>query len=266
MEALANISAEIDHLVSSFLSPAIVGNDIVGLTQYTFWMAVAIVLLLVVVFAAKKRLSLVPKGRFINGFEFVAEFVRNDVILGTIGPKADKHAPFLLTLFFFILINNLVGIIPGCKPGTGTIGVTVALALCSFVYFIVIAIKHLGAVGYIKSFAPAGVAFPINLLVGIIEVFSTILRLVTLAVRLFANMFAGHICLGAFALMTSLCFNFMIANFSIGTLLGSGLPALLWLVILTIIYAIEMVVAVIQAYVFTVLSAVYIQLAEADAH
>ena len=150
MEALANISAEIDHLVSSFLSPAIVGNDIVGLTQYTFWMAVAIVLLLVVVFAAKKRLSLVPKGRFINGFEFVAEFVRNDVVLGTIGPKADKHAPFLLTLFFFILINNLVGIIPGCKPGTGTIGVTVALALCSFVYFIVIAIKHLVAVGYIN--------------------------------------------------------------------------------------------------------------------
>ena len=147
-----------------------------------------------------------------------------------------------------------------------TIGVTVALALCSFVYFIVIAIKHLDAVGYIKSFAPAGVAFPINLLVGIIEVFSTILRLVTLAVRLFANMFAGHICLGAFALMTSLCFTFMLDNFTMGTLLGSGLPSLLWMVILTIIYAIEMVVAVIQAYVFTVLSAVYIQLAEADAH
>ena len=101
---------------------------------------------------------------------------------------------------------------------------------------------------------------------GIIEVFSTILRLVTLAVRLFANMFAGHICLGAFALMTSLCFTFMLDNFTMGTLLGSGLPSLLWMVILTIIYAIEMVVAVIQAYVFTVLSAVYIQLAEADAH
>lgn len=266
MEALANISAEIDHLVSSFLAPSIAGNDVVGLTQYTFWMAVAIILLLVVVFAAKKRLSLVPKGRFINGFEFVVEFVRNDVILGTIGPKADKHAPFLLTLFFFILANNIIGIIPGCKPGTGTIGVTVALALCSFVYFIVVAVKNLGGLGYIKSFAPAGVFFPINILVAVIEVFSTILRLITLAVRLFANMFAGHVCLGAFALMTSLCFNFMIANFSIGTLFGSGLPALLWLVILTIIYAIEMAVAVIQAYVFTVLSAVYIQLAEAESH
>lgn len=266
MEALANISHEIDHLVSSFLAPAVVGNDVVGLTQYTFWMAVAIVLLIAVVFAAKKRLALVPKGRFVNGFEYVVEFVRNDVVLGTIGPKADKHAPFLLTMFFFILFNNVVGVIPGCKPGTGTIGVTVALALCSFVYFIAIAIKNLGVLGYIKSFAPSGVAFPINLLVGVIEVFSTILRLVTLAVRLFANMFAGHICLGAFALMTTLCMTFMFNNFGIDTLLSSGLPSLLWMVILTIIYAIEIVVAAIQAYVFTVLSAVYIQLAEAEAH
>ncbi len=266
MEALANISAEIDHLVSSFLAPAMYGNDIVGLTQYTFWMAVAIVLLLIVVFAAKRRLSIVPKGRFINGFEMVVEFVRNDVVLGTIGPKADKHAPFLLTLFFFILASNIVGVIPGGKPGTGTVGVTFALALCSFVYFITVAVKNLGGLGYIKSFAPKGVFFPINLIVAVIEVFSTILRLITLAVRLFANMFAGHICLGAFALMTSLCFNFMLSDFTIGSLFGSGLPALLWLVILTIIYAIEMAVAVIQAYVFTVLSAVYIQLAEDEPH
>ena len=266
MEALAGISEEIDHLVSSFLAPAMVGNDAFGITQYTFWMAVAIIVLLLVVFAAKKRLSLVPKGRFINAFEYIFEFVRGDVIRGVIGPKADKHAPFLLTLFFFILANNIVGIIPGCKPGTGTIGVTVALALCSFVYFIVIAIRNLGVAGYIKSFAPAGVAFPINILVGVIEVFSTILRLITLAVRLFANMFAGHICLGAFAMMTSLCFNFMLANFAVGTLLGSGLPSLLWMVILTLIYAIEMAVAFIQAYVFTILSAVYIQLAEAESH
>ena len=266
MEALANISAEVDHLVSSFLAPAMVGNDVVGLTQYTFWMAIAIVLLLVVVFAAKKRLSLVPRGRFINGFEAVVEFVRNDVILGTIGPKADKHAPFLLSLFFFILANNIVGIIPGCKPGTGTIGVTFALALCSFVYFVRVAIKKLGALGYVKSFSPSGVMFPINLVIALIEVFSTFLRMITLAIRLFANMFAGHICLGAFSMMASLCFTFMLDNFSAATMLSSGLPSLIWMVILILIYVIEMAVACIQAYVFTILSSVYIQLSEQDPH
>lgn len=265
MEALANLPEEIHHMVQEFLAPAMVGTDTFGITQYSFWMAVAIIIMLLVIFAAKKRLSIVPRGRFVNGFEYVVEFVRNDILLGTIGPKADKHGPFLLTLFFFILFNDIVGIIPGCKPGTGTMGVTVALALCSFCYFIWVAVKHLGVAGYIKSFAPSGVIAPLAIFVGIIEVFSTILRLVTLAIRLFANMFAGHVCLGAFALMTSLCIQPLLAGFTGAAFVGA-LPSIAWFLILLIIYAIEMVVAFIQAYVFTMLSAVYIQLAEADAH
>lgn len=265
MEALANLPEEIHHMVQEFLAPAMVGTDTFGITQYSFWMAVAIIVMLLVIFAAKKRLSIVPRGRFVNGFEYVVEFVRNDILLGTIGPKADKHGPFLLTLFFFILFNDIVGIIPGCKPGTGTMGVTVALALCSFCYFIWVAVKHLGVAGYIKSFAPSGVIAPLAIFVGIIEVFSTILRLVTLAIRLFANMFAGHVCLGAFALMTSLCIQPLLAGFTGAAFVGA-LPSIAWFLILLIIYAIEMVVAFIQAYVFTMLSAVYIQLAEADAH
>lgn len=258
-ELLAEFGEEMDVMVHDFLPRFIVGGGQTGLTQYIFWMCIAIAVLLLVVFAAKKRMSLVPRGRFINGFEFLVEFVRSDVIQSTVGKTAEKHGPFLLTLFFFILANNIVGIIPGCKPGTGTIGVTFALALYSFIYFIVVAVKHLGGLGYIKSFAPAGVAFPINVLVGLIEAFSTFLRLITLAVRLFANMFAGHICLGAFALLTSMFFGLII---SAGNLLG--LTAAAWLVLLTVIYAIELVVAVIQAYVFTVLSAVYIQLSESS--
>ena len=264
MEQLAELPGLIDEMVwDDFLAPTMYGNDIVGFTQYIFWMLVAIALLLIVIFAAVKRESLVPRGRFVNAIEFIVEFVRNDVIYGTIGHKtAYKHMPFILSLFFFILANNLVGTIPGCRPGTGTIGVTAALALYSFVYFIVISIRSLGVTGYIKSFAPAGVAFPINVVVGVIEVFSTILRLVTLAIRLFANMFAGHIAMGAFALMTTLCFAPL---FTVGiSQLAGALPAIAWMLILIIIYAIEMVVAVIQAYVFSMLSAVYIQLAESE--
>jgi F-type H+-transporting ATPase subunit a len=258
-ELLASFSEEINEVVHEFLPRFIVGGGQTGFTQYMFWLCVAIVLLFVVLFVARGRLSLVPRGRFVNGVEFVVEYVRDDVLKGNLGKTADKHGPFLLTLFFFILFSNIVGVIPGCKPGTGTIGVTFALALISFVYFIVVAVKNMGALGYIKSFAPAGVAFPLNVLVGIIEAFSTFLRLITLAVRLFANMFAGHICLAAFALLTSGFFSLLI---SAGDFVG--IASIAWLAILTVIYAIELVVAVIQAYVFTVLSAVYVQLAESE--
>ena len=262
---LEHLREEIDVLVHDFLPRFIVGGGQFGLTQYIFWMCIAIVVLLLVLFAARKRMSLVPKGRFVNAIEFAVDYVRNDIIVGNLGKTADKHAPFLLTIFFFILVNDIIGVIPGCKPGTGTIGVTVALALCSFVYFINIAVKRLGGLGYVKSFAPHGVPFPVNVLVGVIEVFSTILRLVTLAVRLFANMMAGHICLGCFALLTSLFFQMLVGSgVFVGAASPMGLGGIVFLVILTVIYAIELVVAVVQAYVFTLLSTVYIQLSEAD--
>lgn len=258
-ELLASFGEEINEVVHEFLPTFIVGGGQTGLTQYIFWMCIALAIMLIVLFAAKKRIALVPKGRFVNGVEYLVEWVRTDIIKGNLGKTADKHGPFLLTIFFFILFNDIVGVIPGCKPGTGTIGVTFALALCSFIYFIVVAVKQMGGLGYIKSFAPAGVMFPLNILVGVIEAFSTFLRLITLAVRLFANMFAGHICLAAFALLTSSFFGLLITagNFV-------GIASVAWLAILVVIYAIEMVVAVIQAYVFTVLSAVYIQLAESE--
>ncbi len=257
-ELIASFGEEINEVIHEFLPRFMVGGGQFGLTQYIFWMCVAIAAMLLVLFAVRKRMSLVPRGRFVNGVEYVVEYVRDDVLKGNLGRTADKHGPFLLTIFFFILFNDLVGVIPGCKPGTGTIGVTFALALCSFVYFIVVSVKRMGALGYIKSFAPAGVGCPINVIVAVIEVFSTFLRLITLAVRLFANMFAGHICLAAFALLTSGFFGLLI---SAGNLIG--VASVVWLAILTVIYAIELVVAVVQAYVFTVLSAVYVQLAEA---
>jgi F-type H+-transporting ATPase subunit a len=165
----------------------------------------------------------------------------------------------------FILVNNIVGVIPGCKPGTGCIGTTAALALVSFVYFIVVGMKNKGVVGYIKSLAPAGVAFPMNALVWVIEVFSTFLRLVTLAVRLFCNLFAGHVVLGTFAILASLFFEPLMEGISAAAV-GQAGASVFWVAILMVIYAVELLVAAIQAYVFTLLSAVYIQLAEAEEH
>ena len=124
-------------------------------------------------------------------------------------------------------------------------------------------IKKKGALGYVKSLAPEGVSFPLNALVWLIEVFSTILRLITLAVRLFCNLFAGHVVMGTFAILASLFFEPMIQAFSVATAIQAG-ASVLWVGILLVIYVVEIMVAAIQAYVFALLSAVYIQIAESD--
>ena len=265
MDALSKLPDEMSELIDSFMAHAVIGDTTVGLTQYIFWMGVAIVLLLVVllVFKKKQSESLVPQGFFVNAVEYVVEFVRDDVCKGLLGDTWRVHFPFLAALFFFILFNNLVGIIPGCLPGTGTMGVTAALALCSFVYFVFYGCKRKGVGGYVKSLAPSGVAFPINILVAIIEVFSTFLRPITLAIRLFCNMFAGHIVMGTFAILASLFFEPLLQGVTASAVAGAGV-SVFWVLLLIIIYLVEILVAVIQAYVFTLLSAVYVQLVEQE--
>lgn len=268
MNPLDSLSEEMEELVDSFSSTPVVGDLNVGITQYSFWMFVAIVILLAVVFIFKKKQAangLVPKGRFVNGVEFLVEYCRDDLCKALLGDTWREHFPFIASMFFFILINNIVGIIPGCKPGTGCIGTTAALALVSFIYFIVVGVKSKGAIGYIKSLAPAGVAFPMNALVWAIELFSTFLRLVTLAVRLFCNLFAGHVVLGTFAILASLFVEPIKQGISVAAV-GQAGASVFWVAILLVIYAVELLVAAIQAYVFTLLSAVYIQLAEAEEH
>ena len=274
MNPLDGLNSAVNELIDSFMAHDVVGDETatltsVGLTQYIFWMTVALVLLLVVVFVFRKKQSqsLVPHGVFVNGMEYIIEFARDDLCKSILPETWKKHFPFIFALFFFILANNIVGIIPGCHPGTGTMGVTAALALYSFVYFIVVGCKNKGVWGYIKSLAPEGVAFPLNVLVWLIELFSTFLRLVTLAVRLFCNMFAGHVVMGAFAILVSLFFQPLTSALSGATAfsaaaIGNAGASVMWIAVLIIIYLVEILVAAIQAYVFALLTAVYIQTAE----
>jgi F-type H+-transporting ATPase subunit a len=252
---------------TGFLSTQNVNGHTYGATQfvltnYVFFMLIAIVLLVIVVFLAVRKLALVPNNKLTNAVEALAEFVRNDIAVAMIGHDGAKYFPFLATIFFFILANNIVGLIPGCKPGTGTMGVTVALSTTVFIFFNSVGFKNQGLWGYIKSFAPAGVPFPINLIVWAIEVFSAFLRIFTLAVRLFANMYAGHIILGIFAILTALFTEPLIAAIQSGHGIGGAfvgaLPAIGWLALMTALYLLEVLVAFVQAYVFTILSAVYI--------
>ena len=261
MEIFEKLPDEINHLVSEFSSTPVVGDLSCGITQYSFWLIVSTIVLLIVLAVFKKKQTLVPKGFFVNGFEYIIEYVENDIGKGVVGENWKKHFPFLCSLFLFILINNMIGLIPGMKPGTGAIGSTAALAIFAFVYFIYYGCKAHGVIGYIKSLAPQGVSFPMNVLVWVVELFSTFLRLITLAVRLFCNMFAGHVVMGSFAIMASMFMQPLLQQVSAAHAVGA-LPSLAWLAILILIYAIELVVGAIQAYVFTVLTAVYVSEAE----
>lgn len=220
-----------------------------SLTNYMFWLIVAFVVTLVFFIVASRKVSLVPKGLG-NLVEYGVEFVRDGICVDVMGPEGKKYFPFVATAFFFILFNNFIGLIPGAKPGTGTMGTTVTWALMVFLLYNYVGIAKHGVWGYIKSFAPSGdVALPLKIYVWVLEVISHLIRPLTLSVRLFANMYAGHVTLGVFALFV--------------VLLGEATWAVKWLAVLPwalqiIMYAFEVFVAFIQAYVFAILTAVYI--------
>ena len=260
-DIIEQIPEAINELVSEFYSLPVVGSLTAGVTQYSFWLFVSAALLLAIMLIYSKKVSLVPHGLFVNGVEWIIDFVKNNILLNILGDNWREHFPFLMSLFFFILINNLVGIIPGMKPGTGTISVTAAVAIVVFCYFVMSGMKKKGVWGYIKSLAPEGVMFPINVIVWLIELVSTVLRPITLAIRLFCNMFAGHVVLGSFAIMASLFAEPLLEQVTLANAAGL-LPAAGFCLILLVIYVIEIFVACVQAYVFTILSAVYINSAQ----
>jgi F-type H+-transporting ATPase subunit a len=246
------------------LQRTLVSTEMFGpVTAYTLYIILILLLVLALVFAAKHQLSLVPRNRFVGIMEFFVDFGRNDIGAGVLGKEAQKHVPFLLTLFIFILVSNLVGLIPGAKAATGTMGTTLTLAVISFVYFTWYGVKKQGGLHYLGSFAPKGVVLPLAIFIWLLELISNLMRLLTLSVRLFANMFAGHLLLGVLAILCNLFFVAAIQTLSLSSLpllLGSAL----WLVLLAVLYALEAFVACIQAYVFTLLSSVYINIATSE--
>lgn len=257
MEAkMAEFSVHMEELIASKYS----GNVTPFLSQYSFWLIISLIVCICVVVYAAKHVHLIPQGFWSGGVEHLISWFRQDVGFNVIGPDADRHMPFLLTILFFILTANLIGLIPGAQAATGCTGVTVAIATFSFCYFIGCGIKEHGVLGYIVSLAPTGIVLPLRIFIWCIEVFSTFLRLVTLAVRLFGNMFAGHLAMGAFAILTSVFFMPVIQDFTLAAVAGA-LPSLLWIVFLVAMYCMEMLVACLQAYVFSLLTAVYISLA-----
>jgi F-type H+-transporting ATPase subunit a len=212
------------------------------------WLAVVLTFAFFFVAARKAPTGLVPSG-VQNVAEAVVDFVRNDIILQAIGPDGMRFLPFMVTMFSFVFVCNIFGIIPVLQmPVNARMALPMFLALIVWVIFNVVGIANQGLFGYFKGIlVPPGVPKAMLIIVAPIELISTILvRPFSLAVRLFANLLAGHLLLASFAVLSTALFD--------ATYIGAAVPGAL-LVALT---GFELLVAVLQAFIFTILTAVYI--------
>jgi F-type H+-transporting ATPase subunit a len=215
------------------------------------WLGALIVFLL---FWAAARAAnsgrLVPTG-VQSVVEMGVDFVRNDIIMQTMGPAGLPWTPFLVTIFFFVFITNLFEVIPGIQfPVNARMALPAFLALLVWVIFNVVGIRSQGVGGYFKSMLlPPGVPKPLLPLVALIEFISTVfVRPFSLAVRLFANMLAGHLLLVTFAVLCA----------ALWTAKPVAVILPLPFAMLILLTGFEILVAVLQAFIFTILAAVYI--------
>ena len=200
--------------------------------------------------AGYKNKKQAPKG--IQAFlEPLILFVRDDIIKSSIGPKYKRYTVFLLTTFFFILTNNLLGLTPGAANVTGNISVTLVLSLFTFIIITISANK-----GYWKHLIkPPGTPLPLLPIMIPIEIFGVFTKPFALMIRLFANITAGHIII--FSLISLI---FVASNNGENVVAGWAVAPLSVMFVL-FIFLIEILVAFLQAYIFTLLSAVFIGLA-----
>jgi F-type H+-transporting ATPase subunit a len=202
-------------------------------------------------FFAFRKPKLVPSG-LQNVMETLVDFVRNQIALEVIGHDGLRFVPYLATLFTFVFFGNLGGIFPPVFfPLNGRAALPAVMAVCSLLLFISVGISQQGFFPYFKNaLFPPGMPWPIYILLTPIEFVSTfIVRPVTLCIRLLANMIAGHLILSVFFVATG----YMLTSANISIVFGVGS-----LIFSVALIAFELFVAALQAYVFTILSAVYI--------
>jgi F-type H+-transporting ATPase subunit a len=204
----------------------------------------ALLILVFVLAARKQKGRLVPKGGLANFLEMLVVFVRDEIAIPNIGKEeGPKYVPYLLSVFFFILFLNLLGLFPWMSSATGNIAVTVSLAAFTFVLTQIASIRAAGLWGYLKHLT-GGVPWYLWPIMIPVEILSLFTKPFALTLRLFANMLAGHIVL--FCLIGLIFFIGHIGVAAMAVPLGMG------------IYFLELFVAFLQAYIFAMLSALYI--------
>ena len=236
--------------------PTLFGGGAFGVNKVILLMWISVALVCALFFVAGRQRALVPTG-VQNVAESTVEFVEDQIVLQTMGPDGLGYTPFLLTLFTFVLTCNLWGLIPGVQmPVNARIALPVFMALVVYVIYHAAGLRHQGPINYFKSimFIPNVPKVMYILLTPIELVTKFITQPFSLAVRLFANMLAGHLLLVSFAVITQALVE--------STIVGGVLP----LGLLIFLSAFELLVAFLQAYIFTILAAVYIADAMHPAH
>ena len=233
--------------------PSFFGEGWYALNKIGLICLAATFLTLLLFFLAGRRGALVPRG-IQNVVEASVDFIREGIVLQTMGEEGLHKKwimPFLTSLFWFILFCNIAGIIPPINmPASARMAIPLVLSLIVYVVFNVVGIISQGPISYFKNaLFPPGVPIALYILVTPIELVSTFLvRPFSLAVRLFANTLAGHILLVTFGILayTTLQANLLIV------------PSILATIMLILMTGFEVMVAFLQAYIFTILTAVYI--------
>lgn len=231
--------------------PVHIGGFIIdlSLTKHIVMIWFAMLLLLIFVRAAMRsyrKNSLVPRG-MANALEVIVIFVRDDIVLGAIGEKGKGLLPYFLTLFFFVLFSNLVGLVPYTSTPTGNINVTASLAIIAFFVIQISGIVNHGFIGYFRGLMPPHIPFFVVPVMIVVELLGLLTKPFALCVRLFANMSAGHIVIFSLLGLIFIFHSVFIAPISVAFALFMCL--------------LEILIGLLQAYIFTMLTALFVGLA-----
>lgn len=237
----------IHQFVIEPLIPLKAGGIDISFTNSALWMTLAVASSFLLFSTGSRKKALVP-GRMQSvaemGYEFVAGMVKENI-----GSKGRQYFPLVFSLFFFILMGNVLGLIPMSFTITSHIIVTGVLAVMIFLGVTIFGLINHGA-HFFSLFIPPGTPLPLLVLIFPLELISFVIRPVTLSVRLFANMMAGHLMLKVFA-------SFSVMLLGIGV--GGYVLALVPVFFNSALLALELLVAVLQAYIFAILSCIYLK-------
>ena len=232
--------------------PLIYGIDFTPTKHIVFmWIAALIIVLIFLIVARSYKKSSVPSG-IANFFEVLIIFVRDEIVKPTIGEGYQKFLPYLLSLFFFVLFGNFLGLIPYSATFTSNIGVTSALAIMSFIMIQFGGMRKNGVIGYLKGLVPHGVPGWMLVIMIPVELLGLLTKPFALAIRLFANMVAGH--------------TVILALIGLIFFMGTIFVAPVSVSFAVFIYLLEILVSLIQAYIFTMLTALFIGMAVHQEH
>ena len=276
-------NSSIDHPI--FELPTVLGINFSVTKHVLMLWIVAVLLFVLITWSTRKYLKQdrpIPTG-FMNGLEAVVQFIRDSIVLPNVGKKfVNTWTPLILTFFFFIVTANAFGLIPmfevlgavdrfilhtdhesiinrvlhGGATATANYNVTAALALITFLAIIVAGTKAHGFIQHWKNVVPSGLAWPVYIMLIPIELMGMLVKPFALTMRLAANMMGGHI-----AILAILSFVFIFSEMFQSVLAGVGVGLVVSLPLVVGVSALEIIIVLVQAYVFTLLTAVFIGMA-----